>query len=128
MAEIGRTQKRAARGSPRQKRTESDTQEAQGSSSLHHSEKDGILERIRERLRDPVYFPHLQNIRDFAESLGFHGVASGKREQVVRALVKDLSTRDTTELNTILHRLTRPKDINDLSAWSDLIISKEGQK
>lgn len=128
VAATGRAERRAILRHSPQKRRSSDTQEWLEPRVGDDPERQRMLESIRERLRDVAFFPRLQDVRDFADRLSLHPPATGKREQVVRALVQELSLRDTTELRTVVVQLTGAGERSGLGEWSDLIFPKDGPR
>jgi len=71
--------------------------------------------------------PALRDVRDFASDNGLGWVAATSREKALLPLVRDLMTRPTGELSTILKTVTVREHSGDrsLEGWADVILDKD---
>ncbi len=71
--------------------------------------------------------PTLRDVRDFASDNGLRSVTATSRDKTLLPLVKDLITRPSGELSTILKRIALHEHEGDrtLEGWAGVILDKE---
>lgn len=100
-------------------------EEHRGSASRDDAETRPMLSLIRERLADQAYYPTVQDVADFAHSLGAQAGKRRGRAELIASLSAQLTRRSDGELQTVLDSMRRRAPANELKGWSELIVSKK---